>query len=138
MKKMEKKGEWLSLQEALTFCEAHGRIITQNGLIYSGKELNFVRKNVDGYHWEYEKRGLLMYLRTAFVPDGWISVEKFAFKVNDNVNTVYYILRKYHLKHKKYGSLKGIIHVKERTAFAAYRKYKGIDNVREEKAPSLF
>ena len=138
-KELKRKGEWLTLREALTLCREQGRKITQNGLIYAGKELNFIRKSTDGYHWEYEKRGLVEYLRNAFIPDGWISMEKFAHQVGISLGMAYYILlKKYRLKHKRYGSLRGILHVKESTAFAAYRKYKGIDNVRKEKAKSLF
>lgn len=136
-KEMKEKGGWLSKREALALCREQGRVITKNGLIYVGKELDFSRKSPNGFHWEYEKRGLLLYIRNAFIPNGWISMEEFARKVGSDLNMVYYILRKYRLKHKRYGKLRGIIHVKERTALAAYKKYKGIDNVGKEKTTCL-
>lgn len=129
----KEKGKWLSLQGAVCLCRKHGRNITKTGLIHIGKELDFIRRDVGGFHWEYEKSKLLKYLKNAIVPVGWISMEHFACRINSTIGMAYYILRKYQLKYRKYGKLRGIIHVKEKDAITAYQKHRGIDNVGKEK-----
>ena len=132
-----KKDEWLPLRGAIYLCRLHGRNITKAGLIYIGKELNFIRRNSDGYHWEYETSKLLRYLRNALIPIGWISMKTFARKVGISTGVAYYILRKYQLKYERCGRLRGMIYVWEKDAIAAYQKHRGVNNVGKEKIPSL-
>ena len=135
---MEQKEKWLPLRGAITLCQKYGRDITKNGLIYIGKELNFIRKSLNKHHWEYEKTALLNYLKSDSIPQGWVSIGTFAFKMGISVNKATYILLiKYKLEQKKYGKLRGIIHVREKDAITAFKKHKGINNVGKEEAQTL-
>ena len=125
MKIMEQETrEWLPLRGAIALCQKHGRNITDYGLIYAGKELNFIRKCPDGFHWEYEKSGILKWLKETAPPDGWITMNAFADQVDITIQKAYYILRKYKLERKKYGKIGGVYHVREKDAIEGFRKHK--------------
>ena len=80
MEKKIKKKEWLPLRGAIALCREHGREITKGGLVYVGKEMGFMRKSADGFHWEWGRVGLREYLKDNVTPKGWISVVDFASK----------------------------------------------------------
>ncbi len=137
----KEKGKWLSNRGAIVLCQEYaGRKITKVGLIHIGRELGFIRRHSDGFHWEYERAGLLKYLRTPPAPEGWISMSDFARLVDVDINMVYYILRKYELKTKMCGKVRkvrGVIHVREKDALTAYAKYKGVNNDGKKKIESI-
>lgn len=132
MSKRNKNEEWLPLRGAIALCEKHGRKITSPGLRTLGKESGFIRKNADGYHWEWKQSGLLEYLKVNKIPEGWVSVMNFARKMRIDSSRVYYMIKKYSLERKRFGKIagkiRGIIHVREKEATAAHQKYKRINN----------
>ena len=100
-----KNEKWLPMRGAITLSKEQGREVSKAGLIYAGKELNFIRKHSDGYHWEFEQSGILKWLKGTLSPAGWITIQEFADEMNLGLHTAYSIYNKYALKQKKYGKV---------------------------------
>lgn len=125
METVDNKNEkWLPMRGAITLSREQGREVTRAGLIYAGKEMDFIRKHPDGFHWEFEQNGILKWLEGTASPSGWFTIQEFADEMGLELSIAYNIYRKYRLECKKYGKVRGLVHVRIKDAIKAYKDYK--------------
>lgn len=103
--KKQTNNTWIPVSQALQLCEDQGLSVTSPGLVYAGKQRKFIRKSLDGFHWEFQKEGLLEYITEAVkeAPPGWITIREAAEIMGVSIGTVYNRINSGEIKAKQFG-----------------------------------
>lgn len=84
----------LSTKEAIELCKSKGTSITKTALRQNGIRFGFMYKSDNGFHWLFDKNGLLKYLeRKEKAPVGYVTINSLAKKYGVSLSTVYYQIR---------------------------------------------
>ena len=105
----------LTTREALELCRKKRKPVTATALRKNGIRFGFMTKAGDGFHWEFDREGLLKYLERmgTKAPRGWVPVSYLATKYKASYNTIYRRLKLWGLPTAEYGKAR-VRHVNEK------------------------
>jgi hypothetical protein len=105
----------LTTREALALCQQKRKPVTATALRKNGIRFGFMTKAGDGFHWEFDREGLIKYLERmgAKAPRGWVTVSYLAAKYKVSYNVIYRRLKDWGVHTVEYGN-NHVRHVNER------------------------
>lgn len=117
----------LTTREALALCRKKRKPITATALRKNGIRFGFMTKAGDGFHWEFDREGLLKYLERmgTKAPRGWVPVSYLAMKYKTSYNAIDRRLKNWCLPTAEYGTAH-VRHVNEREFEKARHKNRRI------------
>lgn len=118
----------LTTTEARELCAKRNKPMTSTGLIHMGCVHGFASKSEDGYHWIYDREGLLKYLKqkSTEVPRGWVPVSYLAKKYEISIKTIYYQIKKWNVLAIEFGLHQKMKHVNEKEFEKARIKHREV------------
>jgi hypothetical protein len=114
--------EWLTLNEALSYCSKYGKELTRAGLKHLALVNRFVRKAKDDYHNEYNIKGLKKIIKKSKPRKGYININDVVKEFKIDFGKAYRIIYKYKIKTKRFG-LSNIIYFKRKDFIDAKEKH---------------